>query len=137
MLDIVDPKNWTLRILGIVILDVVVVSLLSWLTVVHAVPLYPTALIVYLALFVVNFLIIWRASRRQMNLPTKESRIPKLAWFGVAAFTIACIVQLVYWIREPDIRSTTQAIIGILLAGYAWFLVYRVSRVNKDQARQR
>ena len=93
MLGIVDPKNWTLRIFWIVILDVVVVSLSSWLTVVHAVPLYPTALIVYPTLFVANFLIIWRASRPQIHLP---SRISKLAWFGVAAFTIGCIVQLVY-----------------------------------------
>jgi hypothetical protein len=131
-----DANNWTRRILWIVVLDVVVVSLFSWLVVAHAVPLYPTALIVYPALFVANLLIFWRASRGQMAPPTKGIRISKLAWFGVAVFTVGCVVQIVYWAKEPDLRSTTQAIVGIVLAGFAWFLVYRVSRFNKDRARQ-
>ena len=124
------------RIFWMVVLDVVVISLLSWLTVAHGVPLYPTAVIVYPALFVINFLIVWSASHRETEPPTKGIRISKLAWFGVAAFTVSCVVQIVYWVREPDIRSTTQAIIGIVLAGFAWFLVYRVSRFNRDRARQ-
>lgn len=131
-----DARNWTRGILWIVVLDVVVVSLFSWLVVAHAVPLYPTALIVYPALFAANLLVIWRASRGQMAPPTKGIQISRLAWFGVAAFTVGCVVQIVYWFREPDIRSTAQTVIGIVLAGFAWFLVYRVSRFNKDRARQ-
>jgi membrane protein implicated in regulation of membrane protease activity len=133
----VDPKNSTRRILWMVVLDVVVISFLSWLTVEHGAPLYPTAVIVYPALFVINLLVIWSAYHRETEPPTKGIRISKLAWFGVAAFTAGCVVQTVYWIKEPDLRSTTQAVVGIVLAGFAWFLVYRVSRFNKNRARQR
>ena len=132
----VDPKNSTRRILWMVVLDVVVISFLSWLTVEHGVPLYPTALIVYPALFVINLPIVWSAYHRENEPPTKGVRISKLAWFGVAAFTVGCFVQIVYWVKEPDLRSTTQAVVGIVLAGFAWFLVYRVSRLNKDRTRQ-
>jgi hypothetical protein len=100
------------------------------------VPLYPTALVVYPALFAINLVIVWSVFHQGSNPTTKGIRISKLAWIGVAAFTVGCVVQIVYWIKEPDIRSTAQTAIGIVLAGFAWFLVYRVSRFNKDRARQ-
>jgi len=131
----VNLKHTMRRILWVVGLDVVVISVLSLLTVGHMAPLYPTALIVYPTLFVINLVIIWRAFRQRNSASATSIRIPRLAWLGLAAFTIGCVVQIVYWIREPDIPSTAQAIVGILLAGFAWFLVYRVTRYNKDRTR--
>lgn len=127
----VDLKHLMRPILCVVGLDVIVISVLSWLTVDHAVPLYPTALIVYPTLFVINLVIVWHAARQRNSPPTTDIRISKLAWFGVVAFTVGCVVQTVYWIKEPDTRSTTQAIVGFFIAGFAWFLVYRVCRFNK------
>ncbi len=119
-----------------VVFDVVVISFLSWLTVGHGVPLYATAVIVYPTLFVINFLMIWSVYHRETDPPTKGIRISKLEWFGVAASTAGCVVQILYRVKEPDLRSTTQAVVGIVLAGFAWFLVYRVKRFNKNRARQ-
>jgi O-antigen/teichoic acid export membrane protein len=131
-----DRENATLGILLSVALDVVVVSLLSWLIVAHVVPVYSAALVALPTLLAANFLIIRRASRRHMDPPASGIRISKPAWFGVAAFTVGAVVQIAYWIKEPDMRSTVQAIVGILLAGYVWFLVYRVDRFNRDRRRR-
>jgi hypothetical protein len=110
MLAIVDPKDGTIRIFRIVIIDTVIISLLTWLIVLHVVPLYPTAVIGYPTLFIANFLIIRKVSKRRPALAKKPSRVPKALRFAALVFTTGTIVQLVAWIRDPDVRSTIQAI---------------------------
>ncbi|NDQ56145.1 MAG: hypothetical protein GZ088_03605 [Acidipila sp.] len=134
MKNFIDPKDVKLRMFRIVMLDVIVILLLAWLITVQVVPLYPTVLIGYPTLLAANFLVIWRASRRRLGLPRKATGIPKLLWFSVALFTTASIVEIVAWTRSPDIRSAVQAIIGTVLAAYAWFLVHYRRRISKDRA---
>jgi hypothetical protein len=136
MLEIICPKDGKVRIFPIIVSNVIVLLLWTWMIMLHVAWLVPTALIVYPTLLIVNVLIIWRASRRATNPPAKAIRVSKLAWPGVAMFTISGVVAVYYWIKEPNLRSTTQAIGAILLAGCCWFLVYRLSRGNKDQAGQ-
>jgi Na+-translocating ferredoxin:NAD+ oxidoreductase RnfE subunit len=123
MPDVAKP-----RILWIVLLDLIIVSVLTWLLMTHVVSLYPTLVIVYPTLLVINFLAIGRASHRRNSPPRKDGRMIKLAWFAAAVFTAGSIAQIVFLIGEPGIRTTTQALLGMLLAGYAWSLVYRLRR---------
>jgi hypothetical protein len=135
MLVTPEPRRRTVGIPLIVTSDSVIVGVLTLLIAVHALPLYPTALIAYPALLVANAMIIWTASHRRKGPATKGTRISKLALFGATAFTVGCIVQIVYWIIEPNLRSTIQVAIGTLLAAYAWFLVHRLSKAKQDQVR--
>ena len=132
MLGIVDPKDGTLRMFRIVMTDVVVILVFIGLIMLHVVSLYLTVLIGYPTLFAANFLVIWKASRRRLPLPKENLGVPKLLWFAAAAFTTGSVVEIVFWVRSPDIRSTIQALGGSVMAGYFWFLI----GLNKARARQ-
>lgn len=136
MMGIVDPTDGTLRISRIVMIDVVVILLLACLIIGHVTTIYLTALIGYPALLVSNFLIIWRYSNRRVSSQPGGNRVSKLALFSVAVFTIANVVQIAEWVKEPGIRSATQAIGSTVLAGYIWFLVFGSRRRKKSQERQ-
>lgn len=128
-----DPGRKNPKILYLVIVDAVAVSLLSWFTVTDVIALYPTAAIASAVLLVINVLILRLASDSQPRYPRKGIEMPKMLWFGVGAFTAGAVVEIAFWVRQPDTRSAIEAIVGIVLAGYVWFLVYRVRRFNKDR----
>ncbi|HET6142999.1 MAG TPA: hypothetical protein VFE02_05790, partial [Candidatus Acidoferrales bacterium] len=117
-----------------VIFDAVVVSIVVTLDMFRIVPLYPFGLVGIAALFASNVLILWRSNRRPEYSRVKTGRVLKWLWLGVAAYTTATIAMIVSWIREPNIKSASQIIIGIALAGYLWFLAdrYRQKRNGSD-----
>lgn len=133
MLSLVDPKNGAIRIFRIAIIDAAVISLLSWLIVIHALPMYLTTVIAIPALYIVNFLVFWKISRRHLAVAKKASEAPKVLWFAALAFTIGSIVEMVSWIRAPDFQSAVQAVVVSFLAGYIWFVLLHLRRVNRTQ----
>jgi hypothetical protein len=137
MSGVVDPKDGKLRIYKIVILDVVVISFLTWLVLSHVASLILVAIIGYPTLLVTNVIVIWRASQRRVSLPGKTSYMSKLALFALGLYTIGSVVETYYWVKEPNLITTIKALLGILFAGYGWFLVRYFSRRNKDQVGQK
>jgi hypothetical protein len=89
------------------------------------VALYPSIVIGFFGLFVANFLIVHRVLRQ---LPQRGGRVASLLWLAAFIFTPASIVAIVACARKPDLTSTVQAIIAVILVGYIWFLVYRLRR---------
>src|ERR1017187_8736561 len=108
-----------------VIFDAVVVSIVVTLDMLRIVPLYPFGMLTIPALFAANVLILWRSNRRRKYSRVKSGRVLKWLGLGAAAYTTVTIAMIVSWIREPNIRSASQVIIGIVLAGYFWFLADR------------
>ena len=134
MLGMVDQERGTLRLSRLIIPNVIAILLLTELTIQKIVPLYPWAVIGCIVLYVVNLLVVRRATRQLANVLRRPDRVPKGLWIGAAAFTPAGVAQIVICIRKPDIPSMVQMIIAILLVGYIWFLIYRVWQRNKKQA---
>jgi hypothetical protein len=130
-MGIVVSKDGTLSIYRLVILDAAIILLLGWLIGDDVVPLRLTALIAYPALLISNFLFVWKAYREH-RLPKRTKKVSKRTWSGAIVFTVAAVVAIIYWIRSPDIRSTVQAIVGIALAGWAWFLVVDLGRPKRE-----
>jgi hypothetical protein len=128
-MGILDSKDGKPRISRLVILNAVALSLLTWLIVRRGVPLYFTTLTAPV-LFIVDFVVIWRAYRRD-RLPGRTTRLSKLMWFPALVFTASGVVVIVYWVRNPDVRSTVQAIGAIALAGWTWFLVVDHRRTKR------
>jgi len=126
-----DLREGTSTILRLIILDAAVLSGLIWLIVHDVVPLYITTLITYPLLFVVNFVVIWRAYGRR-QAPRKRTKLGRLIWLPVIVFTASGAMTVVSWARSPDVRSSVQAIIGTLLAGWMWFLVAYHSRTGRE-----
>jgi hypothetical protein len=126
MLGLIDPKRGTLRLYRLLILDAVAVSLLIAINILGHVALYPSIALGFFGLFVVNFLIVRRVFRQQP--PQMWSRVPGLLWLAAVVFTAASIAAIVACVRKPDLPSTIQAVVAVLLVGYIWFLVYRLRR---------
>jgi hypothetical protein len=121
VMSIFDSKDGALSIYRLVILDVAVILLLGWLTGNNGLPLQVTSLIAYPALLILNFVLFWKAYREH-RLPKRTKKLWKRMWFGAVVFTAAAVVEIIYWIRSPDVRSTVQVIIGTALAGWMWYL---------------
>jgi hypothetical protein len=128
MLGLIDPDRGTLRLYRLLMLDVIAVALLIAVNVIGHVALYPSVVIGFFGLFVVNFLIVWRVLRQHPS--QRKSRVPGLLWLAAAVFTPAGIAAIVACVRKPDVPSTIQAVIAVLLVGYIWFLVYRLTRTG-------
>lgn len=126
MLGLIDPERGTLKLYRLLILDVVAVSLLIAINILGHVALYPSIALGFLGLSVVNFLIVRRVRRQQP--PQTRNRVPRLLWLAAVVFTPAGIAATVACVRKPDIPSAMQAVVAVLLAGYIWFLVYRLTR---------
>jgi hypothetical protein len=121
----------------LVIFDAVVVSIAVTLDMFRIVPLCPFGMLAIPLLFAANVLILWRSNRRREYSRVKSGRVLKWLWLGAAACTTVTIAMIVSWIREPNIRSASQVIIGIVLAGYFWFLAdrYRQKRNGSDASK--
>jgi membrane associated rhomboid family serine protease len=115
-------------IFGIVFFNVVVVSVLVWVSAAHLAPIYPTAAIVCPMLLVANYLFFRRRGDRQMTTtPPNKSISLKLGKFVAIVFTANVILQIILFIIEPNARTVSQVLIGALLAGLLWTFVYRQS----------
>lgn len=133
MLEMFDPKDGTLRISRLVMLDAAVLSLVGWLIVSHLLPAYLTMLVTSPALLIANFAVFWKAYQRR-RVPRVTGRLSKLMWLPAVVFTIASVAEIASWIQSPDIRSTIQAIVGLALAGWSWFLVvYHMNAKREDE----
>jgi hypothetical protein len=126
-MGIIDSKGGTLSIYRLVILDATIILLLGWLIADNVIPLRLTALIAYPALLISNFLLVWK-SYRKTRLPKRTKKLSIRTWSGAVVFTAAAVVATIFWIRNPDFRSTIQVIVGIALAGWSWFLVLDLRR---------
>jgi hypothetical protein len=115
-----------LKILYLLILDVVIVALVTILVVWRILPAHPLALLTVCILFLGNILIVRRSFRGQTA--RNKDGVPGLLWFAAAVFTVGALVAIVFWSRSPSLMLAGQTIIAVLLAGYVWFLVYRVRR---------
>jgi hypothetical protein len=124
-----DPKDGTLSIAWLVVLNAALLSLVTWLVVRRDLPPYFTTLTVPV-LFTLDCVVIWKAYRAR-RLPKRTTRLAKLMWFPASVFTASGVVAIVYWMRNPDIQSTVQAIGGIALAGWMWFLVVYHRRAER------
>ena len=130
-MGIVNPKDGTLKISRLVILDVAIISLLTWLIVRDIAPLYLTTLIAYPVLFIANFVVIWKVYRTHRP-PQRSTRLSTLMWFPAILFTASGSVVIVNWIRNPDVWSTLQAVAAPVLAGWMWFLVAYHRRAKRE-----
>jgi hypothetical protein len=130
-MSILGSKDGTLSIFRLVILDAAIISLLGWLIEDNVLTLRLTTLIAYPALFILNVVLIWKAYRGH-KLPKKTKKLLKRTWFVALVSTAVAVVAIIYWIRSPDVRSTVQAIVGITLAGWAWFLVMDLRRPKRE-----
>jgi amino acid transporter len=130
MLGLIDPERGTLRLYRLLILDVIAVSLLTAANVLGRVALYPLVAVGFFVLFVVNLLIVRRAFQQELQRPQRENRVrvPRLSWLAAVAFTPAGIAAIVACVLKPNLLSTIRAVVAVLLVGYIWFLIYRLTR---------
>lgn len=118
------------RIFLMVVFDSIILLLLIWLIAIQKLPILPTALVVYPFLLIANFVFV-----RRIVIPSTSSyRKFKVPIFGAIVFTVACAVQIMFWVKEPDVRSTVQVAIGLLLSSYVWFVVHALRKLNRDDS---
>ena len=110
----------------LVLVNTVIIGVICWLIVANIAPPYPMAPVGVILLLGIDYVVIWRAFCWQGANVDQPGKVPRLAWFAAFVFTIACLVELVYWSLKPDLRSTAQTIIGVSLAGYIWYLIHRL-----------
>jgi len=122
------------RILVMVMFDSVVLSALTWLIVAGKLPVLTTSLILYPLMLLSNFWFIRKNALRPSGpqvAPNKKVKIPIL---GALLYTAACIGAMIYWVSQPDVFSTVQVTIGLLLASYTWYLVFVLRKLNEQQS---
>ncbi len=128
------PENKpNLRLASLVLVDVAVVLLMTLLVARGVVPLYPGAVIGYPLLFVINLVWVWARNHRRVEVSTSRRPVPLSLWIVAAVFTSAGIAGVVAYLRSPTMPLGVQAAVAILLVGYLWFLIYRLSRGRQDQ----
>jgi hypothetical protein len=128
----IDFRKAEHQVLGIVVINVIVVLALTWLIVLGVVPLLTGVVFGWPALLLVDFLLIWRGSRRR-RWPAAARRIPRRRWVALVIFTVSDIMVIASWIDKPSVSLAVQATIGTLVVGGAWYLVFRRGRGNRDE----
>ena len=111
----------------VVLVDAAALGLVSWLYVRRVLSIYSILLIVAV-MCAGTFVVAWRVALRRG--PVVGIRVSKLAWLGVAAYTLAAIGALINWVVQPSIRSGVQALVGICLAGCVWWIVRVVKKMQ-------
>lgn len=113
-----------------------IVSLLAFDTVVLLVVallrIFPVTVISVPLLFAGNFVVLWFA-RHHFFASVDGSVAPKIYWLPTVVFTLAAIVAITAFAAKPNLYSASQAGIGILLAGYCWYINYRTRRFHQKQ----
>jgi uncharacterized membrane protein len=112
------------------------VSLLAFdtivLLVVALLRVYRVTVISVPLLFAANFVVLWFA-RHHFFASAHGSVGPKIRWLPTVVFTLVAIVAITAFAAKPNTYSASQAGIGILLAGYCWYINYRTRRFHQKQ----
>jgi cobalamin synthase len=132
--NIIDPKTGTLKLFHLLIANLLAVLLLTAVIIGGLVPAYPWGPLASALLFAANVVIVYHAYRQRPRLQPSRARAPKLLWLAAFLFTPAGIVAIVIWMRRTDLPSMIQALVAVLLVGYIWFLVYRLSRRTEKRS---
>ena len=111
------------------------VSLLAFdtvlLLVVTLLHVYRVTIISVPLLFAGNFVVLWLARH---HFASGESSVAfKIHWLPTVVFTLAAIVAITAFAVKPSTYSASQAGIGIVLAGYCWYINYRTLRFQQKQ----
>ena len=80
-----------------------------------------------------NFFALWFA-RRHLFASSGSSDAPKIFWFSTIVFTLAAIVAITAFAAKPSTYTASQAGMGILLAGYCWYINYRTRQFHQKRA---
>ena len=115
----------------VVLVDAAVLGLVSWLYIRRTLPVYAVLLVVA-ALFVGTAIVVWRVAPGRG--PVAGIRVSKLAWLGVAAYTLAAVGGVINWLVDPSVRSGVQALVGICLGCFAWYIVRAVRKIQRSNA---
>lgn len=83
-------------------------------------------------LFAGNLFVLWFA-RRHFFASTESPVASKTYWLSTIVFTLAAIVAITAFASKPSIYTGSQAGIGILVAGYCWYIKYRTRQVHQKQ----
>ena len=117
-------------------LNIAALLVFGFLVAQEAIRAYPWGPLTVLALAVVNWIVL-----RRHNPPGTE--IPAIGRFRVVRmfiravfYTAISIVALIAFARNPSFPLGIQAVVGVLLVGFLWFLVSRIRRFRKRQAQQ-
>lgn len=131
MLGIIDPEKGTLRLSRLVTVNTVLLLLITGLTLGNLIPLYPWATIGYSLIWIGNILVVWRTFRRRPIVSESTVQVPKILWLVPLPFTAAAIAAIVALVKKPDLLLAAQTVFMVLLSGYIWFLLFRLSRHKK------
>jgi amino acid transporter len=119
-MGIFSSRDYNFGILRLVLVNATTIALLGWIIQEKVVSLRLAMMIAYPLLFIFNFWAIWKARRdRSIHKPTRTSKRMRIV---AILFTSAAVIEIIFWIQGPDVRSTIQAIVGIALAGWMWYL---------------
>lgn len=114
-----------------------IVSLLAFDTVallaVVLLGVYRVTVISVPLLFAANFAVLW-FGRHRFFASEAGSVAPRIYWVPTVVFTLAAIVAITAFAVKPSPYSASQAGIGIVLAGYCWYITYRTHRFHQKQA---
>jgi hypothetical protein len=114
------------RVLYLLIVNVTAVLFLTVAVVTAQLQLYPAGVMAYLALLVADGLILFRAAGKRSSAIGARA-VPRSLWLVAALFTPPGIAAIVAFARNPDLTLGVQAGAAVLLVGYIWFLIYRLS----------
>lgn len=113
-----------------------VVSLLAVdtaaLLVVVLLRIYRVTVISVPLLFAGNLFVLWFA-RRHFLASAESPAASKTYWLPTIVFTLAAIVAITAFAAKPSIYTASEAGIGILLAGYCWYINYRTHQVHQKR----
>ena len=106
--------------------DVLALTALALVVMRGVIRLYPTGMIVCLLIFAANVLLARAATRRRAK--ERMGSVPWYLWFVAAVFTLAGIIAIALFFREPSVPHGTQAGVAVLLLSYIWYLIRRKRR---------
>lgn len=123
-----SPTGRVRSLFGLVAANVVILMLITTLSVLKLLPLYPWAVLGYGGIWVGDSILVWRHFRKRTTPRTVSGRLSKFLWLAPLVFTVAFVVSAVVFIKDPSLPNASQVIIATVIAGYCWFILHRLSR---------
>lgn len=131
MAGFVDPRTGAIKLARLLMLNSAAVLLLVGIVTCGAIDPYPWAIVWYMGLFVLNFVLLWPGLRRTKSVQGAPGPKSRPGWIAAAVFTPLSIAAVDMWARNPNGATAGQAIFAVMLVGYIWYLLYRLCR-RKD-----
>jgi hypothetical protein len=119
------------RILSVILIDCAAIAILSWLVVRRDISLYPLGVIGFASVIAITFAFLYRRPVEPLTPSRSSSSRSRLLRLAAIVFTVGGVVEIAACVQVLDVRSVIQAVLGVILAGYFWFLVHM------DRARAR